>query len=78
MTNFTKKNNMNIAIGSDHAGFALKTNLITTLEAQGHQVKDFGCFSEDSIPSYTCTPSLFTFMWHPFTIFPSLTKLPAT
>jgi len=45
---------MNIAIGSDHAGFALKTNLITTLEAQGHQVKDFGCFSEDSIdyPDY--------------------------
>jgi len=54
MTNFTKKNNMNIAIGSDHAGFALKTKLITTLEAQGHQVKDFGCFSEDSIdyPDY--------------------------
>lgn len=45
---------MNIAIGSDHAGFALKTKLITTLESQGHQVKDFGCFSEDSIdyPDY--------------------------
>lgn len=45
---------MNIAIGSDHAGFALKTTLITILEAQGHQVKDFGCYSEDSIdyPDY--------------------------
>lgn len=45
---------MNIAIGSDHAGFALKTTLITILEAKGHQVKDFGCYSEDSIdyPDY--------------------------
>lgn len=45
---------MNIAIGSDHAGFVLKTKLITTLESQGYQVKDFGCFSEDSIdyPDY--------------------------
>ena len=45
---------MNIAIGSDHAGFALKTTLITILEAQGHQVRDFGCYNEDSIdyPDY--------------------------
>ena len=45
---------MKIAIGSDHAGFALKAKLITILEAAGHQVKDFGCYSEDSIdyPDY--------------------------
>jgi ribose 5-phosphate isomerase B len=45
---------MNIAIGSDHAGFALKAKLITILEAAGHHVKDFGCYSEDSIdyPDY--------------------------
>jgi len=45
---------MKIAIGSDHAGFALKAKLITILEAEGHQVKDFGCYSEDSIdyPDY--------------------------
>lgn len=45
---------MNIAIGSDHAGFALKTKLITSLETQGHHVKDFGCYSEESIdyPDY--------------------------
>jgi ribose 5-phosphate isomerase B len=45
---------MKIAIGSDHAGFALKAKLITILEAVGHQVKDFGCYSEDSIdyPDY--------------------------
>jgi ribose 5-phosphate isomerase B len=45
---------MKIAIGSDHAGFALKAKLITILESAGHQVKDFGCYSEDSIdyPDY--------------------------
>jgi ribose 5-phosphate isomerase B len=45
---------MKIAIGSDHAGFALKAKLITILEAEGHNVKDFGCYSEDSIdyPDY--------------------------
>jgi ribose 5-phosphate isomerase B len=45
---------MKIAIGSDHAGFALKAKLITILEAAGHHVKDFGCYSEDSIdyPDY--------------------------
>jgi len=45
---------MKIAIGSDHAGFALKAKLITILEAAGHNVKDFGCYSEDSIdyPDY--------------------------
>jgi ribose 5-phosphate isomerase B len=45
---------MKIAIGSDHAGFALKAKLITFLEAAGHHVKDFGCYSEDSIdyPDY--------------------------
>jgi len=45
---------MKIAIGSDHAGFALKAKLITILEAAGYQVKDFGCYSEDSIdyPDY--------------------------
>ncbi len=45
---------MKIAIGSDHAGFGLKAKLITFLEAEGHHVKDFGCYSEDSIdyPDY--------------------------
>lgn len=45
---------MKLAIGADHAGFALKSKVITWLEEKGHQVKDFGCFSEDSIdyPDY--------------------------
>lgn len=40
---------MKIAIGSDHGGFALKQQIIALLNEMGHQVKDFGCFSEDSV-----------------------------
>ena len=38
-----------IPIGADHAGFNLKGKIIEFLESKGHQVKDFGCFSEESI-----------------------------
>lgn len=40
---------MIIPIGCDHAGFQLKQELIRHLEAKGYEVKDFGCYSEDSI-----------------------------
>lgn len=40
---------MIIPIGCDHAGFELKQALITYLESKGIEVKDFGCFSEESI-----------------------------
>jgi ribose 5-phosphate isomerase B len=33
---------MNIAIGSDHVGFALKQEIVEHLHAQGHAVTDFG------------------------------------
>ena len=36
-----------IAIGSDHAGFELKRQLINYLEQQGFEVKDFGAYSSD-------------------------------
>lgn len=39
---------MNIALGSDHAGFSLKSTLINYLEKEGHTVKDCGTFSEES------------------------------
>lgn len=39
---------MKIAIGADHAGFALKEELRAALEAQGHEVEDFGTHSADS------------------------------
>ncbi len=38
-----------IAIGGDHAGFGHKEALISYLKDQGHQVKDFGTYSEDSV-----------------------------
>lgn len=39
---------MKIAIGSDHAGFKRKKELITALSRMGHRVVDVGCYSEDS------------------------------
>ncbi len=39
---------MKVAMGSDHGGFALKERLKAYLEAQGHQVEDFGCHSTES------------------------------
>lgn len=38
---------MRIAIGSDHAGYDLKTHLIGTLQAAGHVVQDFGTHSTE-------------------------------
>ena len=40
---------MIIPIGCDHAGFELKQVVIAHLEAKGYEVKDFGCYSTDSI-----------------------------
>ncbi|MEM7582389.1 MAG: ribose 5-phosphate isomerase B [Acidobacteriota bacterium] len=40
---------MIIAVGADHAGFALKELLKRQLEAQGHQIEDKGAFSEESV-----------------------------
>ena len=40
---------MRIAIGSDHAGFALKRHLIATIERLGHDVDDRGTYSEEPV-----------------------------
>jgi ribose 5-phosphate isomerase B len=40
---------MNIAIGSDHAGFRYKELIKTHLAAAGHQVKDFGTNSPEAV-----------------------------
>jgi len=37
---------MRVAVGSDHAGFRLKTALVETLRTLGHDVQDLGCHSE--------------------------------
>ena len=45
---------MIIPIGSDHAGFETKQILITYLTSLGYEVKDYGCYSDQSIdyPDY--------------------------
>jgi ribose 5-phosphate isomerase B len=40
---------MKIAIGSDHAGFRYKEQLKEWLQDQGHEVRDFGTDSEESV-----------------------------
>ena len=40
---------MRIALGSDHAGFALKEHVKHTLQAGGHQVTDVGAESAESV-----------------------------
>ncbi len=40
---------MVIAIGSDHAGFCLKQELIEFIRSTGHEVVDCGCYNEDSV-----------------------------
>jgi len=40
---------MKIAVASDHAGFHYKEQIKSTLTANGHEVKDFGTFSDDPV-----------------------------
>jgi ribose 5-phosphate isomerase B len=40
---------MLIPIGSDHAGFELKEQIISYLQKKGFEVRDFGCYSSESI-----------------------------
>jgi ribose 5-phosphate isomerase B len=44
---------MKIAIGSDHAGFRYKQEIIAHLQAAGHEVTDFGTDSEASVSYVT-------------------------
>lgn len=39
---------MKIALGSDHAGFKIKKDILALLTELGHKVADVGCYSEDS------------------------------
>ena len=40
---------MRIAIGADHAGFALKQHLLATLTRLGHQIDDHGTHSSEPV-----------------------------
>lgn len=45
---------LRIAIGGDHAGFTLKEEIKELIIEHGHEIKDFGPFSEESVdyPDY--------------------------
>ncbi len=51
---------MKIAVAGDHAGFAMKQEIKALLEKQGHDVVDFGPFSEEScdLPDFIYPASL--------------------
>jgi len=38
---------MKLAIGNDHAGFELKSEIVKHLNSKGYEVKDFGAFSSE-------------------------------
>jgi ribose 5-phosphate isomerase B len=40
---------MKISLGTDHAGFRYKKNVKELLTSLGHEVKDFGTFSEEPV-----------------------------
>lgn len=42
-------NSLKLALGSDHGGFKLKTEIKTMLQEKGYEFKDFGTFSEESV-----------------------------
>ena len=45
----TADNKKTFALGTDHAGYRYKEAIKEYLLAEGHEVKDFGTFSEDSV-----------------------------
>ncbi len=50
----SEEKNPSVALGCDHAGFRYKEAIKKYLLAEGHEVKDFGTFSEESVdyPEY--------------------------
>ena len=40
---------MRLAVGGDHAGFSMKVPIIEYLQSKGHQVIDYGTYSEDPV-----------------------------
>lgn len=51
---------MKIAVAGDHAGFKMKQEITELLQSQGHEVVDFGPFSEEScdLPDFIYPASL--------------------
>ncbi|SDI41761.1 ribose 5-phosphate isomerase B [Natribacillus halophilus] len=40
---------MKVVVGADHAGFPLKGTIVEHLESMGHEVLDYGTFSEEPV-----------------------------
>lgn len=40
---------MKLAVGSDHAGYELKSRLLPLLQEAGHEITDFGCFDTNAV-----------------------------
>lgn len=40
---------MRIALGGDHAGYEYKSEIVQQLQQAGHQIKDFGPFTNESV-----------------------------
>jgi len=45
---------LKISLASDHGGFMLKCEVMRSLQVQGHELMDRGCYTEDSVdyPDY--------------------------
>ena len=43
---------MKVAVGADHAGYALKGEIVSWLESEGHQVNDLGAYHLDPDDDY--------------------------
>ena len=40
---------MKIAVGGDHAGYALKAKVLPVLRGRGYEIEDMGCFDETPV-----------------------------
>lgn len=53
---------MKIALACDHGGFDYKEKLKSVLMSEGYEVKDFGCYSSDSVDypdmAYPCAKAV--------------------
>ena len=47
--NYIEVKGLKVAVAADHAGFRIKESLVKYLVKEGVEVKDFGCFSDESI-----------------------------
>jgi len=48
----SKEQDMNgkiLAVGSDHAGYALKARILNNIKEMGHEIVDMGCFDETPV-----------------------------